>query len=171
MYEYIPRKENNKAAHLILLMLVGGFLLLGVTTAFPTLPIRWLFQLVGILLIGVGIYLYTRYFARSYLYAVVPNGDGSLDLTVTELRHKSRVTVCRISLSGIERVIALPPSDREANKKLKKELAAEGRRLFSYTVNIHPPALTCLVATECGQPLAIFLEPDGRLAELLRGEN
>lgn len=171
MYQYTPKKENHKAAYLIFLLLVGGFLIFAVTSALPTLPFRWIFQIAGIVFVGIGIYLYTRYFTRAYTYAVAACDDGSLDFTITELRHKSRITVCRLSLAGIERLVSLPPSDREAIKKLKKTLAAEGRKLFAYTTNIAPTNLACLVATECGQPLAVFFEPDERLAEILRIKN
>ena len=169
MYEYTPKKENNKAAHLTLLLLIGGFLLLALTSAFPSLPFRWAFQIVGILLIGIGIYLYTRYFTRTFSYAIVVREDGSRDLTVTECQRKSRVTVCRLSLSGIERIEIVRAADRERAKALKKMLLAEGRKLFSYTVNLAPASVCYLVATECGQPLVILFEPDAQLLRMLEG--
>jgi len=167
MYEYTPKKENNKAAHLILLLLIGGFLLLGVTTALPALPFRWVFQIVGIAFIGVAVYLYTRYFARTFSYAVVPREDGSYDLTVTECQRKSRITVCRLSLAGIERIEVVTTAERERKKALKKELRAGGRRLFDYTVNLAPAKVCYLSATECGQEVAICFEPDGQMLRLL----
>ncbi len=167
MYEYTPKKENLKAAHLILLMLVGGFLLLGLTAALPALPFRWCFQLVGIGCLAVGIFLYTRYFTKAFTYAVVRREDGSLDLCVTECQRNSRITVCRLSLASIERVEVLKADDRARAKALKKELRAEGRKLYFYTVNLAPSSLCYLVATECGQPLAVVLEPDETLLEML----
>ena len=169
MYEYTPKKENNKAAHLTLLLLIGGFLMLALTSALPSLPFRWAFQIAGILLIGVGIYLYTRYFTRTFSYAIVVREDGSRDLTVTECQRKSRVTVCRLSLSGIERIEIVKATERERASALKKALSAEGRKLFSYTVNLAPASVCYLVATECGQPLAILFEPDERLLRMLEG--
>ena len=61
----------------------------------------------------------------------------------------------------------LPPEDREKKKALQKQIAAEGRRAYAYTVNIAPRALACLVATECGQALAIYFEPDERMKRIL----
>ena len=168
MYEYTPKKENLKAAHLILLMLVGGFLILGLAAALPTLPFRWAVQLLGIVCIGIGIFLYTRYFTKTFTYSVVPRDDGSFDFCVTECQRKSRITVCRLSLASIERVEVLSAEDRARAKTLKKELRAEGRKLFFYTVNLTPSSLCYLVATECGQPLVVALEPDETLLEILK---
>ena len=167
MYEYIPKKENHKAAHLVLLMLVGGFALLGITSVLSDLPYRWVFQLVGIFFLGIGLYLYTRYFTRTFSYAVVTRDDGSLDLTITECQRKSRITVCRISCASIERIEVVKREERERNKTLKKELRQGDRRLFSYTVNLAPASICYLVATECGQPLAICFEPDGQMLRIL----
>ena len=167
MYEYTPKRENLKAAHLILLMLVGGFLLLGLTAALPALPFRWIFQLVGIACLAVGIFLYTRYFTKAFTYSVMPRDDGSLDFCVTECGRKSRITVCRLSLASVERVEVLSADDRARAKTLKKELRAEGRKLYFYTVNLAPSSLCYLVATECSQPLVVVLEPDETLLKML----
>lgn len=167
MYEYTPKRENNKAANLILLMLIGGFAVLGVTSALPNLPFRWVFQIAGIAFVGVGVYLYTRYFARTFSYALIAREDGSMDLTVTECQRKSRVTVCRLSLGGIERMEVIKGAEAARQKALKKELKKEGRHLFFYTVNLLPSSVCYLVATECGQPLAICFEPDERMLKML----
>ncbi len=167
MYEYTPKKENNKAAHLVLLFLIGGFLLLALTSALPNLPFRWVFQIVGIVLIGGGIYLYTRYFTRTFTYAIVRREDGSDDLTVTECQRKSRITVCRLSLSGIERIEIVTAAERDRRKALKKELRANRRTLFTYTVNLALAKVSFLSATECGQAVAICFEPDEQLLRML----
>ncbi len=167
MYEYCPKRENNKAIHLIFLMLIGGFLLLGLTTALPSLPFRWVFQLIGIACLGVAIYAYTRYVARRFSYAVVQKADGTYDLTVTEWQRKSRVTVCRLSLDGIERVERVEYADRARRDALKKEIKTENRKSFYYTVNLMPSSLCYVIATECGEPLAVIIEADERLMEML----
>ncbi len=170
MYEYTPKRENNKAAHLILLMLVGGFSLFALTTALPALPFRWVFQLIGLGFLGVGIFVYARYVARVFRYAIVKKNDGTLDLTVTECQRKSRITVCRLSLSGIERVEVVKSDERERLKALKKESRAEGRKLFSYTVNLAPSSVCYLFATECGEPLTVVFEPDETFLAMLERE-
>ena len=170
MYEYTPKKENNKAAHLVLLFLVGGFLLLAVTSILSDLSFRWAFQIAGICLIGVGVYLYTRYFARTFSYAVVRRDDGLCDLTVTECQHKSRMTVCRLSLAGIERIEVVKFAERDRQRTLKKELFANGYKLFTYTTNLAPAQVAYLVATECGQQVAICFEPDAQMLKMLGWE-
>lgn len=171
MYEYCPKRENNKAIHLIFLMLIGGFLLLALTAALPALPFRWVFQLLGIACLAVAIYTYTRYITRRFSYAVVQKSDGTYDLTVTEWQRKSRVTVCRLSLDGIERVERVEYADRDRRDALKKELRATGRKTFYYTVNLMPQSLCYVIATECGEPLAVIIEPDERLMEMLTPPN
>ena len=93
--------------------------------------------------------------------------DGTYDLTVTEWQRKSRMTVCRLSLDGIERVERIEYADRARRDALKKEFRAEGRKTFYYTVNLMPPSLCYVIATECGEPLAVIIEADERLKELM----
>ena len=167
MYEYFPKRENNKAIHLVFLMLIGAVLLFGLTSAMPNLSFRWVFQLVGIAFLAVAIYAYTRYVARRFSYAVVKRSDGAYDFTVTEHQRRSRVTVCRLSLDNIERIERVECADRVRHEALKKELRAENRKLFYYTVTLMPPSLCYVIATECGEPLAVAIEPDERLMEML----
>ncbi len=171
MYEYHPKRENNKAIHLVFLMLIGGFLLLALTTAMPSLPFRWVFQLIGIACLGVAVYAYTRYIARRFSYAVVQNADGTYDLTVTEHQRRSRVTVCRLSLDGIERVERVEYADRARRDALKKEFQEGKRKIFYYTVNLMPSSVCYVIATECGEPITVVIEADEKLMAMLAQPN
>ena len=97
----------------------------------------------------------------------MPRENGSCDLTITECQRKSRITVCRLSLSGIERIEVVPLAARDRHKALKKQSRADGRKLFSYTVNLAPSSLCYLFATECGEAVTIVFEPDVHMLEML----
>ena len=168
MYEYIPKRGNQKAIHLIFLCLIGGFLILGLTSVMPTLPFRWAFQITGIACLAAAIYVYVRYVTRFFRYAIVKREDGSLDLTVTECQRKGRITVCRLSLAGIERVERVEENVRARQAELKKEIRKEGRKLFYYNVTLAPSSLCYVFATECGERLAIVIEADEQLLRMLR---
>lgn len=168
MYEYTPKREGNTVIHMIFLLLVSGILLLSLCTALPTLPFRWIFQLCGIALVGTGVFLYVRYVTRTFRYAIVARDDGTRDLVITECQHKSRVTVCRLSLAGIERIETVARNDKTRLESLKKEIKTENRKCFSYTVNLAPSSVCYLFATECGEPLTIVFEPDETIMGMLK---
>ena len=169
MYEYTPRRTGNTVIHLIFLLLAGGFLILGLATAMPTLPFRWVFQLIGVALVGAGVFFYVRYVTRTFRYAIVARGeDAPRDLVITECQHKSRVTVCRLALASIERLEIVERGEKARTEALKKEIASGHRKCFSYTVNLMPEKVCYLFATECGTPFAVIFEPDETMMEMLK---
>ena len=103
VYEYIPQKSNKKAIGIIIILTALALVLFAFTLIFPSLPLKWIPQLIAIIAFVCVIFIISRYIAKSFLYTVVKNDDDTLDLTVTELTNAGRkkITVCRIAIANI----------------------------------------------------------------------
>ena len=164
IYELCPPKNIKRLTSIISVLLFGGALIMIFPSFFSALPFRWAFQIIGMTMLGVGIFLSTRFVMKSYVYRI-ESTDGRTDLTVTEIQGKSTTTVCRLSISGIESVIVAEGAD--ASKSASKRAQNEGRKIFNYCADIKNDKMLCVFATECGEPLLIKLAFDGELQALL----
>jgi hypothetical protein len=161
MYEFTPQRSNRTAINVSSSLFIIGVLAMFATNI-PNLPYRWIMQLVTICLFVAALTIMGRFIFKSYTYAIITNGECSADLTVTEIKRKSRITVCRISLSGIEKVIVATSdkSDAEAN-------SSRGRKIYNYCVDMSPKQYICIFAEECGEKLVIKLSFDQKLLDMI----
>ena len=164
VYEYIPQKNLKKISGMLTVLIsaaVGFFLF---PTLFPTLPLRWIFQLSGVVCLVAVIFIASRYIGKSIIYAVIDNGEGGLDLTVTEVTNggRSRITVCRFSIDNIEDAVRTG-GDGQLKKKLGDRAKKEHRKTFNYCVEFNDPNACYIFVTECGELLLIKLSPDATL--------
>ena len=168
MYDFIPPKSNKTAdytsAALLIISLIAMFL-----SRLPNLPYPWIMQLSALTMLAVALMLLGRFVFKRYQYSVTSDEDRGDDLLVREVTRRTRVTVCRISLSGIERVVIAYGSDKKAKKDIRK--SSSGRKVFNYCVDIRPAKYLCVFAEECGEPLIIKLSYDEALLEKLGGES
>lgn len=164
MYETIPKKSNKAAHYTSVVLLIAAFAAMFFSTA-PSLPYRSVMQLAALVMLAFSILMMTRYTLCSYAYAVLER-DGEYDLTVTELKRKSRITVCRIGLAGIEQVTLAKRADKEQSAKLKA--ASKGRKIYNYCIDLAPAECIYLLTEECGERIAIKLSYDERLLEILQ---
>lgn len=121
-------------------------------------------QLVAVIILGVALLILGRYVYSTYAYAIIENDDGGLDFTVTELKRRSRITVCRIGLDGIEKIVKVTKENKKSADSERK-----GRKLFNYCVDMSPAEQYYIFSEECGESLLIKISPDDRLFELLTG--
>lgn len=169
MYEWIPQKTNQKARNAVFLLFGGAAVLLAFPIAFPSLPFRWVVQLLAFGLLTAAIFMVARYTTKSYLYRVVPCEDGTLDLTVTEMKAggKGQITVCRVGLSHVrKRVLAdvTHPSEADA---FEARLRKERKKFFDYCVDFHPAQSILILVEEGGERLVLRLSYDPTLFDLL----
>lgn len=168
MYDFIPPKSNKTAdytsAALLIISLIAMFL-----SRLPNLPYPWIMQLSALTMLAVALMLLGRFVFKRYQYSVTSGEDRGGDLLVTEVTRRTRVTVCRISLSGIERVLIAYGSGKSAKKDIRK--SSSGRKVFNYCADIRPAKYICVFAEECGEPLLIKLSYDEALLEILGGES
>ncbi|MBQ8141363.1 MAG: hypothetical protein IJ038_06700 [Clostridia bacterium] len=164
MYEFTPQKSNKAAQYTSLILIITSVLAMFFSNL-PNLPYRSVMQLAALFALSVALMLLGRYVFKGYVYAVIENDDGGYDFTVTEIKRKSRITVCRIGLSGIEEAVIVKKSD-------KKELSqkASGRKAFNYCVDMSPEEYCCILCEECGEKLLIKIQPDERLFGILSGK-
>lgn len=167
MYEYIPQKSNKKAMYLVCLFLIGGGLLLFLSTWLEDVfGFIWVFQLIGIAFCAASIFIFTRYISKSYIYAVTRDGD----LTVTEIQGRKRITVCRLSISAISRVESFESADEGRLNALKNEIKNEKRKIYNYCIDIAPSDF-CYIFSEEYEDLAVVFQPDKRMLEYLKSND
>ncbi len=166
LFELIPQKNVKKLGLATGLLIIGAGALMLVTFAVTEMPYRWAVQLLAIAMLVMGIFITTRYIMKNYVYAIYEDEDGR-DLTVTELSGRHRVTVCRISLSSIERLEVVEAADRPTDTQVKNDIKAQKRKLFNYCVDLFSDKYICVFSNEGGTPIAIKLTWDERLAEWL----
>ena len=173
LYEYTPQKSNKKALGIVLILfsLAAGLFLF--TIIFPDIKFKWAIQLISIIAFVAVIFIISRYIAKSFVYAIFKNNDGTLDLTVSEVTNAGRkkITVCRIALDSIEEAYLLDRSIREQSEKasaLQKRAKNEQRKLFNYCPDVNPTKVCIILVDECNEKFLIKLTPDSTLWEYLK---
>ncbi|MBO5845657.1 MAG: hypothetical protein J6Q77_03325 [Clostridia bacterium] len=161
MYDITPKRSNKVASYTSTALFVTALIAM-LMSGISWLPYRSVMQLAALIILGIAIAILVRYVLTGYSYAIVPAENGGYYLTVTEVKHRSRITVCRISLASIEHTETV----RSENKK---ELAPKvrGYKTFNYCVDLAPSELFCIFANECGESLAIKLSYDQDLIDLI----
>ena len=167
--QWIPKKSNQTAKHMILLLFGGSFCLLAVTYAVPEVPFRWAFQTVALLLLTAGVFLVTRYLTKMFIYRAEETDQGTLDLSVTEsaTNGKRPVTVCRIGMEHIQRVTLLDFSDGGESLQAFKAFKKGRRRIYDYRVDLKPTRCILLSVNEGGEELYLLLSYEADLFSLL----
>ncbi len=171
MYSVTPRKQNKLTDFACIACFVGGIGIFAVSILNASVPYLTLAaQIVAVLLLTAGIYLYARFVARTYTYTVQPGGifdaEGRelYDLVVVETVGKSKQrTVCRIALRDITLVQARPV--RASKKKgYAKIEAQDGGRSFSYCADLVPEKVIAIYDADGN---AVTLTFDARLYDIL----
>lgn len=161
MKEFIPVRSNMLSKQLTM-----GLFIISVAAMFfsglPNLPFRSVMQLLSLTLLAVAMGLLGRYEMRRYSYAIVERDGGGHDLTVTEIKRRSRITVCRVSLEGVSEALDIT----KENKKQLKQMR-EGRKYFNYCVDLSPAHTCTIVANEGGEEYLISLSYIPELFEIL----
>ena len=156
----MSKSTNNSAKILSGAFFFSAIVLLASTAAFE-LPYEGIFQMLTALLFTFAVLILTRFVFKSFLLSAFATDNG-FDFTVTECRAKEKITVCRISLSNIERVCLRTELD-------KKELRAalKGRKVFSYSPDLRAEGECLVFVTECGEKLLLRLCPDATMLDIL----
>ncbi len=173
MYEWIPPKNNKKAQNATLLLLGGAAALVLIFSVFPSLPFRWIPQLITVCLLTAAIFLMARYISKSYIYRIVSDENGGYDLTVTETKVGGRgpLTVCRVGLSHVRhRLLADPAHEAEIRAWVAERKRARNK-IFDYCVDWRPDQSIWILVEEGGEELALRLAYDPSLFDLLTPHN
>ena len=168
IHEYIPAKNYKKISGLLTILIAAACGFFAFPALFNQMPMRWIFQLSGVICLAAVIFLATRYISKSLVYRLIDNGEGGVDFTVTEVTNggRTKITVCRFDIKSIERAelfYASNSKDEENKKSMIKQAKKEGRKSFNYCADIKPPVVCCLLVEECGERFLIKLTPDATI--------
>jgi hypothetical protein len=166
LFEFIPEKNVKKLRRVVSACLLGAAALVAVTAIFGEMAYRWAVQLLAIALLMMGVFITSRYIMKSYVYAVMRTERGD-DLTVTEIQGRHRITVCRIALDGIERIIVVEQGDKQTDAQIKQTCKEQKRKRFNYCADLLDEKYICVFANECAEPLAIKLSWGEQLEKIL----
>lgn len=171
MYSVTPKKQNSLdmlACAACFACGVGVFALSIANRSTPYLTL--ITQLLGVLLLTAGIYLYSKFIARTYTYTIAPGGiydaDGReiYDLVVTETTGKSRQrVVCRITMRDIVRTESRPLRGTKKNGHGKLAPTGSGR-VFTYCADMIPQKVLVVHDTDGN---VVVLTHDAELARIL----
>ncbi|UKI12164.1 MAG: hypothetical protein L6V84_05195 [Oscillospiraceae bacterium] len=122
MYSFTPNGRRRGLHAVVIVDLTASVLLWTSATAGGSYG--WIFQLAGVVLAVLGIYLITRYSLRSYTFSVQDSelvdsaGNPVYDLVITQTLGRKISVVARVSLRDIRHLTVLSRSDfRKCRKK------------------------------------------------------
>lgn len=167
MFSTTPKKQNKLTAFACIACFVCGIGLFALSIGQPDLPYATIVtQLFGVLFLTAGIYLYTKYFAHQYIYAVQPggifdaNGCEIYDLVVMDTVGKNKQSVvCRLSLRDMVQIQARPARATKKNGYPKIEATQEGGRVFYYCADMVPEKILAIYDSE-GNVVVLTFEQD-----------
>ena len=172
---FSPPKNTKRATGLIMIFAAAGAGLFLIPALIPNMPLGWLSQLLGVAALTVMICVISGSIARTFVYALIENGDRTIDFTVTELGNggKKQTTVCRVSLGNITEAHLLyseRAGDAEKIKDISAKAKKEARKTFNYCHDVKVSPICLVLLEECGEPLLIKIASDAKLIELLGTE-
>lgn len=132
MYGFTSQGKRRGLHALVITDIVAAVLIW--TSATAGGDYAWIFQLVGVLLAGIGVYLITRFSLRSYAYEIresdLIDGEGGMvwDLVVTQTLGNKQTVVARVAVRDIRAIQIL---DRADLRRERKALCG-GATLFRY---------------------------------------
>jgi hypothetical protein len=150
---------------LSIFLFIAALVLLAFSVIF-ILPYEGIYQALSTCFFTFSVLIITRYLLKGFVYDVKESSEG-YDLSVTEVRGKSSITVCRVSLSNIEAIETLKINEKEKKRSLRKKAVKEGRKTFSYFPDMLPQNECLVFVTECGEPYLLKLAADETLINIL----
>lgn len=172
MYRYSPEHKNHLALWLsaaLSILFVPAWLLpiADIEMLKPFLPS---IRIGGLLALSAGVYLAVCHFFIKYLYELEtdPQNDGELLLTITQIRGRRRMTVCRIGTADIERFEKL-----QRRRRRQKGNKPRGAKIYNYCIDLHPDAHIIVLRddAECREvesTEAILFMPNEKMANLIK---
>ncbi len=171
MYSVTPKRQNKLTDFACIACFVCGVGIFAVSLFNTEIPYLSLFaQMLGVLLLTAGVYLYAKFIARTYTYTVQPGGifdaEGRelYDLVVIEtIGKRKQRTVCRIALRDIAWIKARPLRTSKKNPQAKIE-PRDGGHKFSYCADLVPEQVIAIYDVDGN---AVVLTHDAQLYGIL----
>ena len=171
MYSVTPKRQNKLTDLACIACFACGIGMFAASIFYAETPyLTLLAQTLGVLLLTAGIYLYARFVARTYTYAVQPGGifdaEGRelYDLIVIEtIGKRKQQTVCRIALRDMTAIVARPARASKKNPRDKIE-AQNGGRKYAYCADLMPEQIIAIYDADGN---AVILTYDAKLYNIL----
>ena len=139
----VPKKEK-KAQRLSFITILGGILLMGVSSV---LGYKVVFQLIAAALVVTGIQLLVRFVLSDFRYIIDDRDDGSAELIVYKKQGRRDELVCRISLSSVTEFYERGTKKQDVNMR------------YNYTQNLFANGYS-LIFADGDKNTEIIIEPD-----------
>ena len=169
IYEYTPMKDTKKLATVTGSLLGGAAILVLIYLFVPKISAPWIFQLLAVGMLMLAVFITSRYIMKSYVYAIVEE-EGEKLLTVTEIQGRHTITVCRLSLAGLEAAVTVPKGDTVAQAAVKQRIRAEKRKSYNYCIDLFEEKFICLYSEEGGERIAVKVTWEEELEKLIEKE-
>lgn len=159
MYAFTSQGKRRRLHALVVIDMAAAVLIWTSSTADGSYA--WAFQLVGVLLVGIGVYLITRFSLRTYAYELGTgditdaNGAPVVDLVITQILGNKRSVAARVGVREIETASVLSRADF---RKKRKQLFG-GATLFRCDNDPFSPLALYLYLPEENALLAIPPDP------------
>lgn len=160
MYEYKAQRRNKAAAVTTLLSSLAAAVCLFGGSLLGSL--KGIAEIIGLFALAFAVLVASRYLLKDYVYSLEEAENGDVDLTVTELQGKRRVTVCRIELSAVEEILTETPETRKAMKERLK-----GMKRYDYCADLVPSRSLYLLFRDRDETVSVRLIPDERMERIL----
>ena len=153
MYDFIPKRQNNKARLAVLLLGCASAVAFFGSSLTPKYPA--VLQTIGLLLLVPLIQITGRYLAVHYLYRLKEHENGGADFEVYSYRGGARMQlVCRVGLDEITAAEKLCEQNRRPQKNLRR---------YNYLPDMAPADATVLSISNADGECELLLAPDAYL--------
>lgn len=161
MYSFQSQSKKRREKRLFLVCLTPALLFL-ILSLLPQTPAPMLCRLLFVTAATGAAFVASRYLLRRYCYCVAPreDGEGSLDLTVTEYYGKRTRVVCRIALDSIRAISRQKPEKGRDKDSVQRE--------FSYADEIESPFFCYLTVSDEDVLCRILILADEGLYDILK---
>ena len=153
-------KSQNKSAHIV----CGAFMASFIAALVIYLSIdrfKGIIGLCAIVLLTVGIMIYTRYISAKYYYDITYDVNSCAVLVVRQLTGKRQSTLCCIALSSIVSVVRETKDERRAHK------TPMGTRKYNYTPTLMPDLTYRITSNTRLEKCELVLEISDEYAKML----
>lgn len=153
-YSYIPPKDAKKATIIVTACFALG---LGLVFFSGLVPYKFVMQIIGIMVLSVGLFTATRYIIRSYAYSITGKSAGDYDLVINQVQGGKSIVVCRVGMDDICDFYC------EADgKKIEKNIAR-----YDYCQNIGEKNAYFIIAELQEGKFAIRFAPDEKMVDII----
>lgn len=160
-YSYRPPRDIKKCSLVSMIGFLVGF---GLVYVSAFLPYSYIFQILGIAVLAIAIFVTTRYIVRSYVYSIQKAGENDYDFVVNEISGKRSKAVCRINMDEITDFVY-----SENGKTPLKYSGKSGRDIlrFDYCQDFLPGKAHYLYAHLREGKICVRFSPDEKLTQTI----